>query len=177
MQTHAMIHASQMSLYGLDHQQIPSFPILWPYHHLGRVSSWSHQSIKLCFRTFAVHRCTSFEIVIPPSDSYYWRVVCLLWYSLYIAPPASHLTGSRSSRLRNFSTLAPRVVEWPPHPHKNCSLAAHFPPQPEDLPLHCTLTPLQESPNPLSLFPCLSLAPCIYLALLISYLSWYCSVW
>ena len=41
------------------------------------------------------------------------------------AHPACPATGNRSP-----------AVELPPQPHKNCSLAAHFPPQPEDSPLH-----------------------------------------
>ena len=50
--------ASQMSSYVLDHEQIPSFSTLRPFHHFGRGSSWSHQSIKLFLcdsRNFVAH--------------------------------------------------------------------------------------------------------------------------
>ena len=43
-------------------------------------------NLKLCSRTFVAHWFTSLQIVISPFDSYYWWVVCILWYSLYIAP-------------------------------------------------------------------------------------------
>ena len=74
--------------------------------------------------------------------------------------------------------LSSPVVEWPPHSQKNCSLAAQFPQQPDDSPLHSTLTLLQESTNLLSLFLYLSLGPSIIylnLRLLNSYLSRCCS--
>ena len=78
-----------------------------------------------------------------------------------------------------FLHLSSPVVEWPPHPHKNCSLAAHFPLQPEDSPVNSVPRLLCRSPlNLLSLFTCLSLAPCILylnLGLLNLYLFWLCS--
>ena len=43
------------------------------------------KSIKLCSRIFVDHFCTFLLIVILPSESYHWWVVCILWYSLCIA--------------------------------------------------------------------------------------------
>ena len=89
---------------------------------------------------------------------------------LFFWPALQHPGTSNSNLIRllqlQYSTvqfhLSSPVVEWPPHTHKNCSLAAHFLPQPEDSPPHSVPWLLCRSPlNLLSLFPCLSLAPCI----------------
>ena len=66
---HLLHRASQKSLYVLDREQVPSFSTLWPFHHFGRGSSWSHQSIKLC-----------------SNDSYYLTrrlYILMQWFSLF----------------------------------------------------------------------------------------------
>ena len=65
-----------------------------------------------------------------------------------LAHPASCTTGSCSSRMRSF---------------KNCSLAAHFPPQPEDSLLHSVPWLLCRCPRNL-----LSLSPLYFIFYLVS---------
>lgn len=57
---HYLHHASQMSLYVLDHKQILSFSILWPFNHFGGRLSWSHRFIKICSKTFVSY--SSFKL-------------------------------------------------------------------------------------------------------------------
>ena len=54
-QWHYLLHASQMSLYASAQEQFLSISAIWPSHHFGRDSSWSHQSIRLCSRSFLPH--------------------------------------------------------------------------------------------------------------------------
>ena len=59
--------------------------------------------------------------------------------------------------------LHPRspVVERSPHPHKNCSLPAHLPPQLEDSPLHSRKLPKRSRGAIYCPFPITVLSPCI----------------
>ena len=75
--------------------------------------------------------------------------------------------------------LHPRspVVERSPHPHKNCSLPAHLPPQLEDSPLHSVPRLLLGSFLTYCPFPISVLSPCIFLFSTYKlYLSWYGSL-
>ena len=75
--------------------------------------------------------------------------------------------------------LHPRspVVERSPHPHKNCSLSAHFPPQLENSPLHSVPRLLFGSFLIYCPFPISVLSPCIFLFSTYKlYLSWYGSL-
>ena len=68
------------------------------------------------------------------------------------------------------------VVECPPHPHKNCSLPAHLPPQLEDSPLHSV--PRLLFGSSLIYCPFSYICPCIFLFSTSKlYLSWYGIVW
>ena len=76
-----------MSLYNSYHKQLlfsPNFglPITW--YRLILVGTGTYR-LRLCSRTLVAHLCTSLQIPIWPSDSYYWWVVCILWYGLCIS--------------------------------------------------------------------------------------------
>ena len=83
-----------------------------------RVQYWYHLHTHHTFNTRTHTPCSSCQ----PCD---WLPLVLTAELLYLSSP---------------------VVERPPHPHKNCSLDAHFPPQPEDLPLHSVPWLLCRSP-------------------------------
>ena len=59
---HFLHYAWQISLYVLDHEQIPYF---------------------------VAHLCTSLLILISPSDFYYWWVDCILWQSILLLSESS----------------------------------------------------------------------------------------
>ena len=108
--------------------------------------------------------CTSLIPLLCPDPP---LPVCSIWplRSDATRPPCSSCRPCDSLSLVStveLLHLRSPVVEQPSHLHRNCSLAANVPPQPEDSPLHSEPWLLWRSPlNILSLFPCLSLAPCI----------------
>lgn len=77
MQTQALTLPSQISLYGLNHEQILSSSTL----HRGEY--WSHLSVKLCCTTFEAHLCTFLQTSNWHSDASCWWGVCISYYGLY----------------------------------------------------------------------------------------------
>ena len=105
-------------------------------------------------------------------------------------PLCCHRPSRPSSQPCNCLSLVPTavllhprspVVERSPHPHKNCSLPAHLPPQLEDSPLHSVPRLLFGSFLIYCPFPITVLSPCILFSTYKLYLSWYgsltCMVW
>ena len=76
---HFLCSASQM-FWIMSRSLLSPQSTLWPFNHFVRGQYWCHQSIKLCFTTF-VARLSTMYILISPSNSYYWWVVCILYYS------------------------------------------------------------------------------------------------
>ena len=118
------------------------------------ILSWSHQSIKLCSRTFVAHRCTSLLNLITPSYSDEWFASCgiasiLLLYNSsnrwlwYLHPCPVEIVMSLTDILGVFftalimflSSTAGIFLGWP----FRCLLLSFFLFQ--DIPSFCTSCP------------------------------------